>query len=97
MNTLTIAYRSLENEFFNAVGGFKWSKAQWRRKACKPQPLAYRRARLRDNLRSRLSREERRELGNLQHALTRAGNLDVCPDFETVFNRGDDGKVIQLC
>ncbi len=43
MNTLTIAYQSLENEFFNAVGGFKWRRAQWRRKGCKLQAVAYRR------------------------------------------------------
>ena len=56
------------------------------------QPVAYRRAQLRDNLRSRLSREERPGLGNLQYALTRARNLDVCPDLETVWNRADDGR-----
>ncbi len=58
-NTFTIAYQSLENEFFSTVGGFKWRKAQCWRKGFKLQHIAYHRARLRDNLRSRLSREER--------------------------------------
>ncbi len=89
-NTLAIAYPSLENEFYNAVGGFNW------RKALKLQSVAYRRARHRDNLRSRRSREKRPELGNIQYALTRARNLDVCPDLETLWNRADDGKVRQL-
>ena len=56
---LAIAYKSLENDFFNAIGGFKWRKAQWWRKAFKLQPVTYRRARLRDNLRSWLVSEER--------------------------------------
>ena len=95
-NTLAIAYQSLENEFFNAVSGFKWRKAQWWRKAFKLQSAAYRRVRLRDNLRLRLSSEERPELGNLQHALTRARNLEVCPGFETFWNLAEDGKVRKL-
>ncbi len=95
-NTLAIAYQSLENEIFNAAGGFKERKAQRWRKAFKLQPVSCRRARLRGNLSSWLSRERRPELGNLQYALTRPRNLDVCPDLETLFNRADEGKVRPL-
>ncbi len=76
-NMLAIAYQSLENEFLNDVGGLKCRKAQWWRQAFELQPVAYRRAQLRDNIRSRLSHEERSELGNLQYVITRARNLDV--------------------
>ena len=86
----------LENVFFNAVGGFGWLKAQWWRKAFKLLPVAYRRARLRDNLRSRLSREERPELCNLQNAITRARNYDLCQELEALWNRADEGEVRQL-
>ncbi len=95
-NTLAITYQSLENEFFNAVVGFKWRRAQWWRKGCKLQPVAYRRARLRDNRRSSLSHEKRLELGNLQYALTRARNRDVCAELEAEWIRADEGNMRQL-
>ena len=95
-NTLAIAYQSSENEFFNAVGVFKWRKDQCWRKAFNLLPAAYRRARLRGILRSRVSHEERTELSNLLYALTRERNLDVSPELESEWNRADEGKVRQL-
>ncbi len=79
-----------------AVCGFKWRKAQWWRKAFKLQPVTYRRARLRDNLRSKLSREQRPQLCILQYALTRARNLDVWPELETLWNRAVERKMRHL-
>ncbi len=70
-----------------------WRKAECWRKAFKLQPVKYPRARLRDNLQSRLVSEKRPKISDLQYALTRARNLDACPELETVWNRADERKV----